>query len=190
MAQKANNLREALILAGIAEINKNGITALSARRIAKACGVACAASYRHFESKQAFISAIIDYVNGLWSVRQQEILEKCGNSLQERLVEVTLGYIRFLMDEPTYCSILMFKDLQFDNLYHKKANCLKSVAQQMEIEYFESSGLSEEDWNRKLMTFRSLMFGLVFLFSAGEFEYNDTNMKRVRYVLNREFEIL
>ena len=35
-----------------------------------------------------------------------------------------------------------------------------------------------------------LIFGLVFLFDAGEFEYNEATMGYFRYTLNREFEIL
>ena len=39
------------------------------------------------------------------------------------------------------------------------------------------------------MMVRSLIFGVVFLYDAGEFEYNDTTMEYLRYTINREFEI-
>ena len=88
--RKHSNLREELIVAGINEINKNGVANFSIRRVAEACHVSCAAPYRHFESKYDFIAAIIDYVNDIWAERQEEILEKCGNSAREQIVEITL----------------------------------------------------------------------------------------------------
>ena len=50
--------------------------------------------------------------------------------------------------------------------------------------------MSEEVWQRKVLACRSLIFGSVFLFDAGEFEYNETNMESIRFTLNREFDIV
>ena len=52
-------LREALIIAGLKEIEIHGLTDFSLRRVAAACGVSCAAPYRHFKSKGELILAII-----------------------------------------------------------------------------------------------------------------------------------
>jgi AcrR family transcriptional regulator len=187
---KKTNLREALLVAGIKEINEHGVSGFSVRRIADACNVSCAAPYRHFENKRDFIAAIIDYVNDQWAVRQEEILAGCGDSLREQIIEISLGYIRFLMQKPIYRSILMLKDEEFDNLYHKKRTQFGSLSQSLNAQLYKASGLSEEVWNRKLMMFRSLIFGVVFLFDAGEFEYNETTMDYLRYTMNREFDIL
>ena len=54
----------------------------------------------------------------------------------------------------------------------------------------EASGYSEEIWGRKLMMVRALIFGMVFLYDAGEFEYNETTLEDLRYTINREFDIL
>ena len=93
------------------------------------------------------------------------------------------------MNKPIYRSILMLKDGEFDNLYHKKRTQFGSLTQTLNAKLYEASGLSEEAWNRKLMMFRSMIFGIVFLFDAGEFEYNETNMEYVRYTMNREFDL-
>ena len=91
MSAKTQGLREALILAGIHEINANGVAAFSIRRVAEACGVSCAAPYRHFESKHEFIAAIIDYVNDIWAQEQEEILKTCGDTLREQLQQLKYG---------------------------------------------------------------------------------------------------
>ena len=56
-------MREVLILAGIDEINAHSVTDFSIRRVAEACGVSCAAPYKHFKDKREFIASIIEYVN-------------------------------------------------------------------------------------------------------------------------------
>ena len=65
MAEKGSGTRQALILAGIDEINAHGVAAFSVRRVAQACHVSCAAPYKHFRDKREFIAAIIDHVNEL-----------------------------------------------------------------------------------------------------------------------------
>ena len=45
-------LKKALILEGIRQIEQNGINGLSLRKTATECGVSCAAPYRHLKAKQ------------------------------------------------------------------------------------------------------------------------------------------
>ena len=184
------NLREDLILAGIQEINSHGISGFSIRRVAEACKVSCAAPYRHFKDKNDLIGAIIDYVNEQWAKRQDEVLAQCGPSLREQMVEICVNYIRFLMEKPFYRAVLMLKDEGFDNLYHKKRTQFGSLSQTLEKLIYQDSGLSADDWKRKLLIFRSIMFGVVFLFDAGEFEYCEETMVHIRYTLDREFDVL
>jgi len=188
MSEKSH-LREQLILAGLNEINEHGIAAFSIRRVATACNVSPAAPYRHFKDKNGLIAAIIDYVNDQWSIEQERIIKQCSDSLREQIIEITLGYIRFLMDKPFYRSVLMLKDEEFDNLYHKKRTQFGSLSQTLETFLYQASGLPVDVWKRKLMIVRALIFGAVFLFDAGEFEYNDITMEYLRFTINREFEI-
>ena len=190
MAGKVSNLKENLILAGIEEINNHGINNFSIRRVADACNVSCAAPYRHFKDKNELIAAIIDYVNDRWADRQEEVLQTCGESYREQIVEISVNYIRFLMEKPFYRAVLILKNDNFDNLYHKKRTQFGSLSQTLENHLFEISGLSREVWERKMLIFRSLIFGSVFLFDAGEFEYNEKSLEDIRYTLNREFEVL
>jgi AcrR family transcriptional regulator len=190
MSNKTANLREALILAGIQEINTNGVASFSIRRVAEACGVSCAAPYRHFENKNDFIAAIIDYVNEIWAAEQEKILTTCGSSLREQTLEISVGYVRFLMENPTYRSVLMLHDENFDNLYHKKRTKFGSLSQTLNAQLQNASGYPAEIWERKLMMVRALIFGMVFLYDAGEFAYNERTLEHLRYTLNREFDIL
>ena len=123
-------------------------------------------------------------------MRQDEVLAKCGPGYREQMVEICLNYIRFLMEKPFYRAVLMLKGDGFDNLYHKKRTQFGSLSQTLETMIFEKSGMSIDTWKRKLLIFRSIIFGAVFLFDAGEFEFCEEALEHIRYTLDREFDIL
>mgnify|MGYP003292001767 CR=1 FL=1 len=111
-----------------------------------------------------FIAAIIDYVNDQWAERQEEIVAEAGDTLREQIIAICVGYVRFLMEAPTYRSILMLKDEEFDNLYHKKRTQFGSLTQTLNAQLYKASGFTQEVWERKLMMVRSLIFGVLMLF--------------------------
>ena len=189
MTARIKNMREVLLLAGITEINANGVTGFSIRRVAAACNVSCAAPYKHFKDKREFIAAIIEYVNEQWAQRQQEILSGCGNTLREQIVAVCCGYLEFLMEKPNFRSILMLKDEEFDNIYHKKRGEMSSRSQKMEADFFAASGFTPETFKRKFHLVRAMIFGTIFMMDTGELEYNEETMLNFRYCINREFDL-
>ena len=189
MSTRIKNMREVLLLAGISEINANGITGFSIRRVAAACNVSCAAPYKHFKDKMDFIASIIDYVNAQWRERQKEILTTCGDDLRKQLVEVCCGYLDFLMEKPYYRSILLLKDEEFDNIYHRPRGELSSRSQQLEKEIFQTNMFTPEAFKRKLHVIRALLFGTMFMLDTGELEYNEETIKNFRYSIDREFDL-
>ena len=189
MAERLKNTRDVLILAGIDEINAHGVTGFSIRRVAETCKVSCAAPYKHFKDKREFIASIIDYVNGQWRARQDQVLAACGPDLRQQIVEVCVSYVRFLMENPCYRSILMLKDKEFDNIYHKVRGQISSRSQQLQTQYFAGSGLDADTMQRKLHLVRAMIFGTVFLIDAGELEYCDRTMDHLRHHINREFDL-
>lgn len=182
-------MREVLLLAGIDEINTHGVTGFSIRRVASACNVSCAAPYKHFKDKKEFIASIIEYVNQEWRHRQQDILEQCGNDLRRQLVEVCSGYIHFLMEKPYFRSILLLKDDEFDNIYHRPRGEMSSRSQQLEKEIFEQYNWPLSVFKRKLHTIRAMLFGTMFMLDTGELPYTEETMNQFRYCVDREFDI-
>ena len=189
MAERIKNMREVLILAGIREINDHGVTGFSIRRVAESCGVSCAAPYKHFKDKREFIAAIIEFVNGQWAERQKEVLAACGGSLRQQIVEVCVNYVIFLMEKPYYRSILMLKDAEFDNIYHKTRGQMSSRSQKLEKDFYEVCGWDRATFKRKLHLVRAMLFGTVFMYDTGEIEYNDETIANLRYDIDREFDL-
>ena len=186
---RRNSKREDLIKAGIQEINKHGIAGFSMRRIADDCGLSCGAPYKHFENRKDFIAAVIEYVNGLWRVRQQELLDQYAGDLRRQIVEMSVGYVEFLMEHPHYRSILMLKDEEFDNTYHRLRGELSSPTQQLAQQFFDSVGMDDFTSRRKVYVVRSLIFGAVILMDNGEMAYNQETLEFIRFSINREFDL-
>ena len=79
--------RERLILAALDEVEEVGFARFSLRRVANACGVSCAAPYKHFKNKREVFEAILRYINSEWIRRQDVTLNKFADrSIRERLV--------------------------------------------------------------------------------------------------------
>lgn len=187
--ETVRDLRQDLIEAGIEEINRFGANDFSVRRVANACGVSTAAPYKHFKDKKEFIGAIIDYVNEQWAVEQDRLLASCADDPRTQMVTVAVGYIKFLMEKPYYRQTLMLKNAEFDNLYHRKRGEINSRTQQIMQRVKETYHLSDEKWERKALMVRSLLFGSVFMFDSGEFEYNEKALENLRYIIDREFTV-
>ena len=189
MAERVKNMRQLLIEAGIEEINRVGVTDFSVRRVAQVCGVSCAAPYKHFKDRQDYVAAIIEYVNGQWYERQGEILAGCTGGLREMIVENSVGYVRFLVEKPWFRSILMLKNDEFDNIYHKAQGQMSSRTQKLEKEFYAESGWEPEKMKRKLHIVRAILFGTVFLIETGELTFDDQLLERVRMAVDREFDL-
>lgn len=189
MAERNKNMKELLLLAGISEINANGVHNFSIRRVADACGVSCAAPYKHFKDKREFIAAIIEYVNEQWKERQQEVLAACGESYREQIVQISVEYVKFLMEKPYYRSILMLKDEEFDNIYHRVRGEMSSRSQQLERDFFAASGMDAPTQRRKLHLVRAMIFGTVFLIDSGELDDSEEAMEDLRCAIDREFDL-
>ena len=189
MAERIKNMRQLLIEAGIEEINRVGVADFSVRRVAQACGVSCAAPYKHFKDRRDFVAAIIEYVNEQWRERQEAILAACTGGLREQIVEIVVGYVRFLVEKPWFRSILMLKDEEFDNIYHKSRGQMSSRSQRLEAEFFAVSGWDQEKMKRKLHIVRALLFGTVFMIETGELAFDDQVLDTIRMTVDREFDL-
>ena len=97
-----DTLRHRLLVAGTNEIGQYGIANFSLRRVAAACGTSCAAPYRHFKNKEAFILEILRYIEGQWELLCSQILSLYEGDIRKQLIEVCIAYIRFWVANPNY----------------------------------------------------------------------------------------
>lgn len=183
------HMRDKLILAGISELNQYGLQAFSVRRIARKCDVSCAAPYKHFSNKQGFITAIIEYINEKWAERLHSLTEIYRSGPREQLIAISLEYIRFLVENSNFRSIIMMKHTDIDPDSSLPRSRVSRQSTDIISEYCREVGMSPEDRLRKTFAVRSFIYGAAFLFDNGELEYNSKNMEMVKTCIEREFDI-
>jgi len=101
------DLKNALIEAGADILSKEGVSALSLRKVAQKAGVSHAAPYAHFADKQALIAAIS--TEGYKKLYEQiaQVAEQYRSEPLRRLVESSWAYVQFALDEPDHFKVTL-----------------------------------------------------------------------------------
>ena len=170
------SVREQLIIAGIAELENHGIADFSLRRVASACNISCAAPYKHFKSKEAFIEAIFEYIKSQLNLLLDQV-EAIFSDPKTCLVECCLAYIRFSIANPHFRSVLL--------LSGKNLPLGERVKKLIPLCFPE---MDEEERNYRGYSARCIAYGFVSILLKGEIEYNEKTMARIRENIRRELE--
>ncbi len=161
----ASDVREALILAGIAEIEENGPERFSLRRVAAACGVSCAAPYKHFKSKEALIGAIVSYIDEKQLLLEQHILDVFPARDAACLCELCLASVRFWIGNPHFRAVRMMRRLSDGS--HRPRTSVGHAAEEILTELSLAHGLGEAERFALLYTVRSLVTGAALMLEDG-----------------------
>ena len=182
--------RDQLIQAGIQELNQYGLRNFSIRRVAKQCGVSCAAPYRHFADRHDFILQIFQYINAQCYARQVAVLKKYRNaSYRTQLFQVAIDYIHFLVEHPMFRQIVMQNYQHQDEAYRTARRQFSARIYMVASKYCREVGMDEETRMRKTFMVRSIIYGAALFFDNGELTYDEENMQMVADMLNREFDL-
>ena len=128
------DLRSALIKAGLLVLQKDGLEALSLRRVAREAEVSAMAPYRHFKDKQSLLAAISE--KGFLELYQ--MMEKAKESNPGDLDAAGQAYLAFAQKEPdTYRlmftqNILCEGDIE-DSLKEAGGSAFNSLVETIEI---------------------------------------------------------
>jgi AcrR family transcriptional regulator len=188
MEQKST--KDILLAAGLDELNKYGISGFSTRRVAKNCGISCATPYKHFSDTKTFITEILIYINKLYYERQKNTIEKFkDSSLREQLVELSVDYIRFLVEYPEFRKVIMQNFDNCDEEYKCLRGQLSSLTYDVVSDYCKSVNMPPDVRKRKVFIIRSIIYGGALFFDNSGMEYNEENMAMIRDMLEREFDL-
>lgn len=183
------SVKEQLILAGLQEIETHGLTDLSLRRVAAACGLSCAAPYKHFADKHEFILAIIDYVNQEWLLRSAQVEERFLGDTRRQLVELSMEYIYFLLENPHFRSILMLRDDSLDVEQAKRKTEVSSTTKRLISRYCAEVSMPKEIEIRKTFVVRSLVYGASLMLDNGQIPKDESSFQFIAEAINREFDL-
>jgi AcrR family transcriptional regulator len=111
------DLKNALIVAGVEILAREGVGALSLRKVAKKAGVSHSAPYAHFKDKQALIAAIsIEGFKELLAALQ-EVFEKNETAPGRLLLETAWVYMEFALKESDTFKVMFSGILEKENEY-------------------------------------------------------------------------
>ena len=166
-------LRENLLLAGVSELEAHGLGGFSLRRVAAACGVSCAAPYKHFESKEAFIAAILAYIHEKWELLESHICTVCPKPGTARLAELCLADIRFWIGNPHFHTVHMME----------RAGSSQGALRLGKRAEEELCALCEErgaDHEKCAYTLRSLVYGAILMLEDGTLKNESETFRMLR----------
>ncbi|MBQ7872606.1 MAG: TetR/AcrR family transcriptional regulator [Clostridia bacterium] len=183
-------IKERLILAGIDEIGNCGVANFSLRQVAVACNVSCATPYNYFKNKEGFVLEIIQYIKYQWSLLKGEINKLYKNDEKKLLIELCVFYIKFLVGNPNYRSIIMLDNIEVDD---ESYSDIESARNFIEIElehYMKINNVSVRESRRKSFVIRAIVFEATLLLERGDLENTPENFDFIRYCIAKELSLV
>lgn len=182
--------KERFLKAAVGELQDHGMSDFSIRRVAKRCGVSCAAPYKHFESKNELLLEAVKYINKKWiSIWERTVNDHKDDSLRDQIVAVCMAYITFLCTYPEYQTVLFMNDKGFPPEVLVEKGRLSKESERLIKEYCESVNMSDDVLFRKKILLRSILSGSAILINSGELPFDSHTMNVIKSNIEREFDI-
>lgn len=175
--EEQDSLRTRLIRAGIEEIGAHGIADFSLRRVAAACGVSCAAPYRHFADREEFIRATVAYINSQWGLLRENITRLYQGDKPRCLTELCVAYVRFLVANDNYRSVLLASGETWEGDERFFAPLQECLCE---------GGADEEEQARRQYAIRAIVYGTVAMLASGELKNEDASFGMIRKTVLKE----
>ena len=183
-------IKERLILAGIDEIGNCGVANFSLRQVAVACNVSCATPYNYFKNKEGFVLEIIQYIKYQWSLLKGEINKLYKNDEKKLLIELCVFYIKFLVGNPNYRSIIMLDNIEVDDESYSDIESARNFIE-LELEhYMKINNVSVRESRRKSFVIRAIVFEATLLLERGDLENTPENFDFIRYCVAKELSLV
>ena len=154
-----SDIRGKLVSEGIRMLSEEGVDKLSLRRIAQICGVSCAAPYKHFRDKDDFLLAVADAAHDEWFARQIKAIAAIGADTSMQLRVICKEYLRFLCDNPNFCSLIIQKDDTVGKWQLSRLFDRSSITKNLIVRFAQEHGLTDEDVYSRIYVLRSLLYG-------------------------------
>ncbi len=183
-------IKERLILAGIDEIGSCGVANFSLRQVALACNVSCATPYNYFKNKEGFVVEIIQYIKHQWALLKGEINKLYRNDEKQLLIELCVFYIKFLVGNPNYRSIILLDSIEVDDESYTDIESARNFIE-LELEhYMKINNVSAREARRKSFVIRAIVFEATLLLERGDLENTPENFDFIRYCIAKELALV
>jgi AcrR family transcriptional regulator len=180
------DLKNALIQAGIEILSREGVGALSLRKVASRAGVSHSAPYAHFADKQALIAAISTEGYRLILDRIEAATAPYPNDPQRQLLEAAWAYISFAVDDPghfkTSLSGAVEREKDYPALVQATREGFEAILQI--VEACQARGIFEDaPADAIVVSVWSLVHGLASLYLEGQISHTLFDRMSMRELL-------
>ena len=166
--------REHLLVAGIQEIEKHGLSEFSLRRVASVCGVSCAAPYKHFKNKDEIVLEIIKYIGGRWKMLEAQVIKIFENDKARQIEELAAAYVKFWIANPNCRSILLLNPRQMDEAQKQARRAIDSNLIAL-IEAYD-----ESDKEKRVYEILSLIYGALLMLESGQLQNDEESLHLIK----------
>ena len=149
------NLKHELIEKGLEYIDRYGVESLSMRKLAEAVGVSSAAPYAHFQNKEAFLTAVWEYITDQFYDRLKETEQSCIDK-ECLLIELGKCYVIFFYENPLYYHFL-FTRVDIDVSEYKPFRLFEDIASDYLAEHII---IGRDSIHLKILALWSMVHGL------------------------------
>jgi AcrR family transcriptional regulator len=174
------NLRDELVLQGMAILESEGLVALSMREIARRAGVTQTAPLHHFDGKAGLLAAIAAQgFRMLFEIRMQALKDQ--RDPRERLMAVMLAYVQFALAHPALFQLMHGPEIPDKTLFpelNEAAMRSYAVLEQGVADYLLARGGSVEESREATLAAWTACHGLAHILT------NPQNTPR--YVLRKD----
>jgi len=167
------DLRRALIDAGFRLVEEGGVEQLSMREAARRAGVSPGAPFRHFDSREALITAVAIEAQRRFRAEIVVALKEtpAGDPLA-RFRSFGLAYLRWAMRNPTHFEIIssgrLFDYDNSDDLMRDNAELIGMIEHTLK-EAFAEGQLRPAEFDHVLIAARALVYGFARMNLDGHF---------------------
>src|ERR1700760_3071654 len=168
-----SDLRRALIDAGFRLVEEGGVEQLSMREAARRAGVSPGAPFRHFDSREALVTAVAIEAQRRFRAEIVVALQETpsGDPLA-RLRSFGLAYLRWAMRNPTHFEIIssgrLFDYDKSDDLLRDNAELIGMIEHALK-EAFAKGQLRPAEFDHVLIAARALVYGFARMNIDGHF---------------------
>lgn len=185
----ARNLGEELIAEGIRQLKANGMDGFSARAVADACHVSCAAPFRHFKGRQEFFLTISRRLDEELSRSMEAVLNRLPGRYKEAHLAMNEAFIGCLCQYPFLIDPSFWRTIDETQLGIRKWKSFRLMADQF-CAYCRELGLSEELERAYYFNFQTLAYGSAFVINSGLMLEGERPEERIRELQRRIYDNL
>ena len=166
------NLREAILIASLEAIEKNGVDSLSIREVAKTAGVTHQAPYRHFKDKDTLLAALAqDGFEKLYQEMSKSV--KDFNLPIDKITALGVSYLTWAVAHPSHFRLMFSQNIPEFELYEELDEAAKSILTlvlQVTKENQDKKVIRNDDTRSLARQFWATVHGVTLLFIDRQFK--------------------